>query len=99
MSAGVRRARQSPMAASLNLQAMYYIDIAGVQRGPVTLDNLRGAYAATPFRVGRRRRARVLAEGGRALPERLRVYPTAKRCIECQSQHEKTFAQSSRPSL
>ena len=37
--------------------------------------------------------------GGEILPERLRAYPTAKRCIECQSQHEKTFAQSSRPSL
>lgn len=31
--------------------------------------------------------------------ERLTVYPTAKRCIECQSSHEKTHAGNSAPTL
>jgi DnaK suppressor protein len=30
---------------------------------------------------------------------RLKVYPTAERCIDCQVQHEKQYAQESRPSL
>jgi RNA polymerase-binding protein DksA len=31
--------------------------------------------------------------------ERLRVYPTAKRCYVCQRQHEKTFAHEANPKL
>lgn len=31
--------------------------------------------------------------------ERLLAYPTATRCIECQSQYEKTFATENRPTL
>lgn len=31
--------------------------------------------------------------------ERLRVYPTAMRCISCQAVHEKTFAHEGNPSL
>ncbi len=31
--------------------------------------------------------------------ERLRAQPTARRCIECQSMHEKTFASPGAPSL
>ena len=31
--------------------------------------------------------------------ERLSVYPTAKRCIECQSHHEKTYASKPTPTL
>jgi RNA polymerase-binding protein DksA len=31
--------------------------------------------------------------------ERLMAYPTAKRCIECQGKHEKSFAQEGRPRL
>ncbi len=31
--------------------------------------------------------------------ERLRVQPTARRCIECQSMHEKTFANPGAPTL
>lgn len=31
--------------------------------------------------------------------ERLMAYPTAKRCIRCQQQHEKTYASQSTPSL
>lgn len=30
---------------------------------------------------------------------RLRVYPTARRCVSCQSVHEKTFAHEGNPSL
>ncbi|MGE5027471.1 MAG: TraR/DksA family transcriptional regulator [Betaproteobacteria bacterium] len=30
---------------------------------------------------------------------RLLVYPTAKRCVECQAVHEKTFAHEGNPSL
>ena len=30
---------------------------------------------------------------------RLTAYPTAKRCVRCQTQHEKTFAKDNRPSL
>lgn len=31
--------------------------------------------------------------------ERLKAYPTAMRCVECQSQHEKVFAVQGTPSL
>ncbi len=31
--------------------------------------------------------------------ERLRAYPTAKRCLECQGQHEKTFVHEATPKL
>jgi DnaK suppressor protein len=31
--------------------------------------------------------------------ERLSAYPTAKRCIKCQSQHEKTFTSEPKPSI
>jgi len=31
--------------------------------------------------------------------ERLAVYPTAKRCLRCQQQRERTYAQPGRPSL
>jgi len=31
--------------------------------------------------------------------ERLLAYPTAKRCISCQRQHEKTYAHSGNPTL
>ena len=31
--------------------------------------------------------------------DRLLAYPTAKRCIRCQEQHDKTFAVEGRPSL
>ena len=31
--------------------------------------------------------------------ERLMVYPTAKRCIRCQQQHEKTYASENTPTL
>lgn len=31
--------------------------------------------------------------------ERLKAYPTAARCIDCQSQHDKQFAHENRPSL
>lgn len=31
--------------------------------------------------------------------ERLRAYPTAARCVSCQSVHEKTFAHEGNPSL
>ena len=31
--------------------------------------------------------------------ERLAVYPTAKRCVRCQQQRERTYAQQSRPTL
>lgn len=31
--------------------------------------------------------------------ERLSVYPTAKRCIECQRHHEKTYAQKPGPAV
>ncbi len=31
--------------------------------------------------------------------ERLLAYPTAKRCIDCQSVHEKTYMQENRPTL
>jgi RNA polymerase-binding protein DksA len=31
--------------------------------------------------------------------ERLAAYPTAERCIECQTRYEKTYAQNGRPSL
>lgn len=31
--------------------------------------------------------------------ERLRAYPTAKRCVTCQRQHEKTYAHEGTPTL
>lgn len=31
--------------------------------------------------------------------QRLAAYPTAKRCFECQQNHEKTYASAGRPSL
>ena len=32
-------------------------------------------------------------------PARLLAFPTAKRCVDCQSLHERTFVQRSRPTL
>jgi RNA polymerase-binding protein DksA len=37
--------------------------------------------------------------GGDINYERLKAYPTAMRCVECQSQHEKVFAVQGTPSL
>ena len=37
--------------------------------------------------------------GGEIGFDRLSVYPTAKRCIECQSQHEKTYISEPKPTL
>lgn len=37
--------------------------------------------------------------GGETGFDRLSVYPTAKRCIECQSQHEKTYTSEPKPTL
>lgn len=37
--------------------------------------------------------------GGEIGFERLTAYPTAKRCIECQSRHEKTYASKPAPTL
>jgi DnaK suppressor protein len=37
--------------------------------------------------------------GNEIAVERLQVYPTAKRCITCQQQYEKTHASESTPSL
>lgn len=40
------------------------------------------------------------ADCGADIPlERLRAYPTAARCVSCQSVHEKTFAHEGNPSL
>jgi len=37
--------------------------------------------------------------GGEIPYERLRAYPTAKRCVTCQGHREKTYAQSGTPSM
>jgi RNA polymerase-binding transcription factor DksA len=37
--------------------------------------------------------------GGEIEAERLKVYPTAKRCFACQSQREKIYAQEGKPTL
>lgn len=37
--------------------------------------------------------------GGEIVFERLLAYPTAKRCLVCQQQHEKTYAHEGNPSL
>ncbi len=37
--------------------------------------------------------------GGDVGFERLRAYPTAKRCLGCQQQHEKTYAHEGNPTL
>jgi DnaK suppressor protein len=37
--------------------------------------------------------------GGDIAYERLLAYPTARRCIECQSVHEKTYLQENKPTL
>ena len=37
--------------------------------------------------------------GGEVDAQRLNAYPTAKRCMACQTQHEKTYAQERKPSL
>ncbi len=42
----------------------------------------------------------VCVDGEEEIPfERLRVQPTARRCIQHQARHEQTFAESGRPSL
>ena len=37
--------------------------------------------------------------GGEIVYQRLSAHPTAKRCIQCQSQREKSYAQEGRPTL
>ena len=37
--------------------------------------------------------------GGDIIYQRLRAHPTAKRCIQCQSKREKSYAQEGRPRL
>lgn len=42
----------------------------------------------------------VCADCGRDIDyERLKAYPTAMRCVECQSKHEKIYASQGTPSL
>lgn len=42
----------------------------------------------------------VCADCGADIPfSRLRVYPTAKRCVSCQSVHEKTYTHEGNPTL
>ena len=54
---------------------------------------------AARLRMKERRFGKCVDCGDDIAFERLMVYPTAKRCIRCQQQHEKTYASDSTPSL
>ena len=71
------------------------LDLAEIDRD---LEELRDVEAALA-RI-REQTYGVCSGCGGAVPfERLRAYPTAKRCIRCQQAREKTFAHRATPSL
>ncbi len=69
----------------------------------VTSGLLFGWFQHTIFSARVRIRAgsygRCIDCGGEIRVERLRVYPTAKRCVSCQGHREKTYASPGTPSL
>jgi RNA polymerase-binding protein DksA len=54
---------------------------------------------ATRVRIGNGSFGTCIDCGGDIGFERLRAYPTAKRCFRCQRQHEKTYADGATPTL
>jgi DnaK suppressor protein len=50
-------------------------------------------------RIKGRQFGRCVACGAEIRFERLKAFPTARRCVACQSLHERTFAVSATPSL
>jgi DnaK suppressor protein len=55
---------------------------------------------AAQARLGAKNAYGVCADcGGEIIYQRLTAHPTAKRCIQCQSKREKSYAQEGRPTL
>jgi DnaK suppressor protein len=74
-----------------NAELMARGERAELSRHAQDLDDVDGALK----RIGDGSFGICIECGGNVDVERLRAYPTAKRCIECQSRHERQHASSS----
>lgn len=71
------------------------LDAAMVDRQVIEVREIEAAFK----RIGEERYGVCVDCGGDIGFARLQVYPTAMRCIECQSVHEKTYAHEGNPTL
>jgi DnaK suppressor protein len=74
---------------------LFHLGNAEIARDAVELRELEAALE----RMASRSYGECIDCGEEIAAERLAALPTAQRCLQCQSQHEKTFAQPDRPRL